>query len=157
MQIQLIAVGNKMPQWVMQGYEAYAKRLPRECKLILKEISAGKRGKKSNTDKVLKDEGKKILAAISTKTHIVTLDSLGTPWTTTALSLNLNYWLANGQNVALLVGGPEGLADAVKSQAHQSWSLSQLTFPHSLVRVLIAEQIYRAWSLLQNHPYHRGS
>lgn len=155
MKIQLISVGKKMPNWVEQGYNDYAKRLPRECELILKEIPAGKRGKNSDISRIVKEEGKKMLAAISPRTHIVTLDIPGKPWTTAELSLNLKKWLESGQNVALLVGGPEGLADAVKSRAQQSWSLSKLTFPHPLVRVLVAEQLYRSWSLLQNHPYHR--
>lgn len=155
MQIQLISVGNKMPRWVEQGYDEYAKRLPKECELVLKEIPAGKRGKNSDTRRIVKDEGDKMLAAISNRSHIVTLDIPGKTWTTPELSINLKNWLESGQNVALLVGGPEGLADAVKARAQQSWSLSKLTFPHPLVRVLVAEQIYRAWSILQNHPYHR--
>ncbi|MDQ7090471.1 MAG: 23S rRNA (pseudouridine(1915)-N(3))-methyltransferase RlmH [Methylococcales bacterium] len=155
MQIQLISVGKKMPAWIEQGYDDYAKRLPKACELILREIPAGKRGKNSDTQRIIRDEGEKMLAAISPRSHLVTLDIPGKAWTTPALSVNLKSWLESGQNIALLVGGPEGLADAVKARAHQSWSLSNLTFPHPLVRVLVAEQIYRAWSLLNNHPYHR--
>ncbi len=155
MQIQLISVGNKMPRWVEQGYNEYAKRLPRECELILKEIPAGKRGKNADTNRIIRDEGVKMLAAIPDRAHIVTLDVIGKTWSTPDLSANLKNWLENGQPVALLVGGPEGLADSVKQKARQSWSLSKLTFPHPLVRVIVAEQLYRAWSLLNNHPYHR--
>ena len=144
-----------MPAWIEQGYHDYSKRLPRECSLQLKAISAGKRTQKSDTQKIIREEGAKMLAAIPARSHIVILDVIGKPWTTKELSQQLNKWLESGQNVALLIGGPEGLSDAVKTKAQQSWSLSNLTFPHPLVRVLVAEQIYRAWSLLQNHPYHR--
>jgi 23S rRNA (pseudouridine1915-N3)-methyltransferase len=156
MQIQLIAVGKKIPSWVEQGYHHYARRLPKECALTLIEISAVKRNKNSNTKKIINEEGQKILAALATKTAIVTLDILGKTWTTIELSHTLKHWLASGQNIALIIGGADGLAESVKLRAQQSWSLSPLTFPHPLVRVLVAEQIYRAWSLLQNHPYHRS-
>ena len=155
MQIHLISIGNKMPNWVEQGYAEYAKRLPRECELVLKEIPASKRGKNADTDRILRDEGLKMLAAIPDRTHIVTLDVVGKPWSTPDLSVNLKNWMENGQNVALLIGGPEGLAQSVTAKARQSWSLSKMTFPHPMVRVLVAEQLYRAWSILNNHPYHR--
>lgn len=155
MQIQLISVGNKMPRWVEQGYDDYAKRLPRECELILKEIPAGKRGKNSDTARIVRDEGEKMLAAMADRAHLVTLDIPGKAWSTEELAGNLKDWMESGQSVALMVGGPEGLADSVKQRANQSWSLSKLTFPHPFVRVIVAEQIYRAWSILNNHPYHR--
>lgn len=144
-----------MPRWVEQGYEEYAKRLPRECELILKEIPAGKRGKNSDTDRIVKEEGEKMLATVSDRAHIVTLDIPGKPWSTEDLASHLKNWLESGQPIALMVGGPEGLADTVKQRANQSWSLSKLTFPHPFVRVIVAEQVYRAWSILNNHPYHR--
>jgi 23S rRNA (pseudouridine1915-N3)-methyltransferase len=155
MQINLISVGNRMPSWVVAGYDEYAKRLPRECELVLKEIAPGKRGKNSDVARIVRDEGERMLAAIPSGVQIVTLDIPGKPWTTPELAQALDRWLASGQSVALLVGGPEGLADAAKQRAHESWSLSKLTFPHPLVRIVVAEQIYRAWSLLNNHPYHR--
>lgn len=155
MQIHLISVGNRMPGWVQQGYDEYAKRLPRECELVLKEISAGKRGKNSDIARIVKEEGERMIAAIPQNTHIVTLDIPGKPWTTPELAQAMQRWLANGQSVSLLIGGPEGLADEVKPLARESWSLSKLTFPHPLVRIIVAEQLYRAWSLLNNHPYHR--
>lgn len=155
MQIHLISVGNRMPVWVQQGYDEYAKRLPRECELVLKEISAGKRGKNSDIARIVKEEGERMIAAIPQNTHIVTLDIPGKPWTTPELAQAMQRWLANGQSVSLLIGGPEGLADEVKPLARESWSLSKLTFPHPLVRIIVAEQLYRAWSLLNNHPYHR--
>jgi 23S rRNA (pseudouridine1915-N3)-methyltransferase len=155
MQINLISIGSRMPIWVQQGYDDYAKRLPRECELLLKEIPAGKRGKNVDVARIVKDEGERMIAAIPHNTHIVTLDVPGKPWTTAQLALEMQRWLANGQHVALLVGGPEGLSSEAKQLARESWSVSNLTFPHPLVRVIVAEQLYRAWSILQNHPYHR--
>jgi 23S rRNA (pseudouridine1915-N3)-methyltransferase len=155
MQINLISIGNRMPSWVQQGYEEYAKRLPRECELVLKEIAPGNRGKNADIPRAIKEEGERMLAAIPASAHIVTLDIPGKPWTTPELAQAMQRWLAGGQSVALLVGGPEGLAEAARQRANESWSLSKLTFPHPLVRIVVAEQLYRAWSLNNNHPYHR--
>ncbi len=155
MQINLISVGNRMPSWVQLGYDDYAKRLPRDCALVLKEIPAGKRGKNSDVARIVKEEGERMLAAIPQGTHVVTLDIPGKPWTTPELAQALQRWQNSGQSVALLIGGPEGLADSAKLLARESWSLSNLTFPHPLARIIVAEQLYRAWSLLHNHPYHR--
>lgn len=154
MQIHLIAVGNKMPNWVQQGYNEYAKRLPRECELVLREIPPDKR-RSGDISRITKEEGERMLTALPPRAHVVTLDIPGKPWTTEDLAKSLERWLANGQPVALMVGGPEGLSQDVRDKAQESWSLSPLTFPHPLVRVIVAEQIYRAWSLLNNHPYHR--
>ena len=144
-----------MPGWVQQGYDEYAKRLPRECELVLKEVAPGKRGKNSDVARIVKDEGDRMQAAIPQGAHIVTLDMPGKPWTTPELALAMQRWMACGQNVALLIGGPEGLSDSAKQLASESWSLSRLTFPHPLVRIVVAEQLYRAWSIIHNHPYHR--
>lgn len=154
MQIHLIAVGNKMPDWVQQGYNEYARRLPRECELVLKEVAPDKR-RSGDIARITREEGERMLLALPPRAYVVTLDIPGKPWTTTDLAKALNRWFGNGQPVALMVGGPEGLADEVRDKAQESWSLSPLTFPHPLVRVIVAEQIYRAWSLLNNHPYHR--
>jgi 23S rRNA (pseudouridine1915-N3)-methyltransferase len=155
MQIYLIAVGNKMPEWVRQGYHDYAKRLPRECELVLKEIPPEKRSKNSDIGKILTSEGDRILAAMPQGIHKVVLDVAGKAHTTAQLAQALQRWLDGGRSVALAVGGPEGLADGIKNNAHECWSLSPLTFPHPLVRIIVAEQLYRAWSLLNRHPYHR--
>ncbi|MFZ2725737.1 MAG: 23S rRNA (pseudouridine(1915)-N(3))-methyltransferase RlmH [Methylococcaceae bacterium] len=155
MNIHLISVGTKMPSWVEHGYEEYAKRLPRECELVLKEIPAGKRGKNSDLERITKEEGERMLAALPNNSHIVTLDVIGKAWTTPQLAEALQRWLAGGQSVSLMIGGPEGLAPSVKQAAKESWSLSALTFPHPLVRIIVAEQLYRAWTILNNHPYHR--
>ena len=144
-----------MPGWVQQGYNEYAKRLPRECELVLKEVVPGKRGKNCDTVRIVKEEGGRMMAAIPPKSHIVTLDIPGKPWTTNDLAAAMQRWQENTQYVALMIGGPEGLSVQVKEMARESWSLSKLTFPHPLVRIVVAEQIYRAWSILNNHPYHR--
>ena len=155
MHIHLVAVGNRMPGWVTDGYEEYAKRLPRECELVLKEIAPAKRGKNADIVRLREDEGERMLAALPRDIHVVALDLGGKDWSTPDLSQNLDRWLANGRDVALLVGGPDVLAPTCLQRAQQTWCLSRLTFPHPIVRVIVAEQIYRAWSLLQNHPYHR--
>ncbi|NOQ15730.1 MAG: 23S rRNA (pseudouridine(1915)-N(3))-methyltransferase RlmH [Methyloprofundus sp.] len=155
MQIYLISIGQKMPGWVKQGYDEYAKRMPRECSLVLKEIPAGKRGKNSDVQRIVRDEGERMIAALPKGCHIVTLDVPGKPWSTPDLAKSMRGWLDSGQDIALLIGGPEGLADSVKQLAKQSWSLSNMTLPHPLVRIVVAEQIYRAWSIINNHPYHR--
>ncbi len=144
-----------MPDWVELGFQEYAKRLPRECQLTLKEINPGRRGKNSDTARIIRDEGEKMLQAVPVGGHIVTLDMPGKPWTTEQLSKALQRWRENSHHVALMIGGPEGLADQVRQRATESWSLSPLTFPHPLVRIIVAEQIYRAWSILKSHPYHR--
>ena len=155
MQIQLLCVGNKMPGWVSAGYEEYAKRMPRECELKLKEIASGQRGKNTDPARAIAEEGQKMQAAIPSGEHVVALDLSGKEWSTPQLSEALARWLAGGRNVSLLVGGPDGLAPACLARADERWRLSALTFPHPLVRIVLAEQLYRAWSLLHNHPYHR--
>lgn len=155
MQIHLIAVGSKMPGWVEQGYQEFAKRLPVECSLKLVEIPAGKRGKNADIARLTREEGERTLAAIPKGARVVALDVKGKPWSTEQLAQQLHGWLGDGRDIALLIGGPEGLADACRERADLLWSLSPLTFPHPLVRIVVAEQLYRAWSILQNHPYHR--
>jgi 23S rRNA (pseudouridine1915-N3)-methyltransferase len=155
MQIHLISVGNRMPAWVKSGYDDYAKRLPRECELILKEIPLAQRSKNCDVARIIRDEGERMNAAIQPGSHSVALDLSGKPWSTPELANALQRWLEIGKPIALLVGGPDGFADSVKSKASEFWSLSPLTFPHPLVRIIVAEQLYRAWSILHNHPYHR--
>jgi 23S rRNA (pseudouridine1915-N3)-methyltransferase len=156
MRVRLIAVGRRMPAWVESGYAEYAKRLPAECALSVIEIEPGQRGKGSGAERARADEGTRMLKAIPKGARVVALDGTGEPWSTEALAEQLRAWLAGGRDLAVLVGGPDGLAEPCLARADQCWSLSRLTFPHPLVRVIVAEQLYRAWTLVQGHPYHRG-
>jgi len=144
-----------MPPWVTQGYQEYSKRLNQDLTLELVEIAAGKRGKNADLERITHKEGEQMLAAIPNGDHIVTLDVPGKRLSTEKLASRLEQLLQGGQHVSILVGGPEGLAPQCRQAAQESWSLSDLTLPHPLVRVLIAEQLYRAWSILKGHPYHR--
>jgi len=155
MKIYLIAIGTKMPAWVTHAYQDYAQRMPRECHVILKEIPAEKRTKNSDLNKIKIKEASKLIAAIPRNCHTLALDVQGQQWSTEMLADHLTSWMMSGQDIALLVGGPEGLTNDVRRQVKQLWSLSTLTFPHPLVRVVLAEQLYRAWSITANHPYHR--
>lgn len=155
MKIQLIAVGTKMPKWIEEGYREYSSRFPKDMLLELIEIPAGKRGKNADITRILQKEGEQMLAAIPKSNRIVTLDIPGKRWDTEQLAQQLESWKLDGRDVSILIGGPEGLSPACKAAAEQSWSLSPLTLPHPLVRVVIAESLYRAWSITANHPYHR--
>ncbi len=155
MDIHLISVGNRMPPWVDEGFREYAKRLNAEYRLVLTEIPPGKRGKNVDIAKTLKKEGTRMLSAIPKGSRVIALDIQGRRFTTEALSSHLGRLLGEGRHLALLVGGPEGLAQDCRARADEQWSLSPLTLPHPLVRIVIAEQLYRAWSILRNHPYHR--
>lgn len=156
MRIHLLAIGTKMPDWVVTATQEYAGRMPAHCQLIVKEITAGKRTKNSDLKRIREAEGEKLLAAIPDGALVVALDVKGKSWSTEGLAGQLEKWLLDTQDVALLVGGPEGLSAACLQRADSKWSLSALTFPHPLVRVIIAEQLFRARSILTNHPYHRA-
>ncbi len=145
-----------MPGWVEAGYREYEKRLPGECALRLHEVPLGKRGKGADLRRAVRDEGERMLAAVPRDCLVLALDVGGRAWSTEQLAGQLGDWMASGRDLALLVGGPEGLAPSCLERADGRWSLSPLTLPHPLVRVLVAEQLYRAWSILRNHPYHRG-
>ncbi|MBK5929877.1 23S rRNA (pseudouridine(1915)-N(3))-methyltransferase RlmH [Halochromatium salexigens] len=173
MRIHLLSVGRRMPVWVEAGFSEYAKRLPASCALSLVEIEpatrskglsrgrgkSGQRAQLSSAERarLLADEGERVLKAIPNNALVVALDVRGRAWNTETLAAKLEKWLASGRDLALLVGGPDGLADACLARAERHWSLSPLTFPHPLVRVILAEQLYRAWTLTQGHPYHRGA
>ena len=156
MQIKLIAVGTRMPKWVEQGYQEYAQRMPNICSLELVEISAKKRGKNADTARILRDEASAIQAAISAGTLVIALDRKGKQVDTLALASHLQNWIDESQNVAILIGGPEGIDPQFLAQTQLKWSLSAMTFAHPVVRVMLAEQLYRAWSINANLPYHRG-
>ncbi|NGP53313.1 23S rRNA (pseudouridine(1915)-N(3))-methyltransferase RlmH [Thioalkalivibrio sp. XN8] len=154
MRLRLVAVGTRMPAWVDQGCADYVARMPRECRLELRALPLGKRSKQSPPGPAMADEGRRLLAASAGCTRVC-LDVRGRAVDTPALARKLQGWLQSGRDVALLVGGPDGLAPACLEAADWRWSLSPLTLPHGLVRVLVAEQLYRAWTLLSGHPYHR--
>jgi len=156
MRIHLIAVGTRMPSWVTEGYSDYARRLPRECALQLHEIPPARRRKSLTVEQACQEEGRLMLAAIPHDVHVIALEVSGRGWSTEQLATQLHGWLGSGRDVALLVGGPDGLAPECLARAAQAWSLSPLTFPHALVRVLVAEQLYRAWTINSGHPYHRS-
>ncbi|MEN8204876.1 MAG: 23S rRNA (pseudouridine(1915)-N(3))-methyltransferase RlmH [Pseudomonadota bacterium] len=156
MRIHLIAVGTRMPSWVVEGYREYAKRLPRECRLQLSEVPLSKRHKPLTAAQAKQQEGKAMLASIPKDCTVIALDVGGKSWRTEDLARYLGDWLGSGRDVALLVGGPDGLSQSCLDRAEQRWSLSALTYPHSLVRIVLAEQLYRAWTLNTGHPYHRS-
>ena len=156
MRIHLLAVGTRMPSWIEEGYREFSKRLPRECTLQLHEIPLGKRGKSQAARRAQHDEGQAMLSAIPADCHVIALDVQGKAWSTEDLASNLQGWMASGRDLVLLVGGPDGLSPECLQRADQCWSLSALTFPHALVRVIIAEQLYRAWTINTGHPYHRA-
>ncbi|MGI9304840.1 MAG: 23S rRNA (pseudouridine(1915)-N(3))-methyltransferase RlmH [Gammaproteobacteria bacterium] len=154
MRIHLLAVGTRMPVWVDAGFEEYARRMPRECGLILTGIPAVK---KTGAQSQRRDEeGQRLLRAIPKNSKVIVLDGRGAAWTTDQLARHFRDWLQMGRDLSLLVGGADGLAPVCLERADDTWSLSALTFPHQLVRVIVAEQLYRAWSIVNNHPYHRG-
>lgn len=155
MLIHLIAIGTRMPGWVEEGFKEYSKRMPPESKIKLLEIAAGKRAKNSDIKRLTQQEGEKMLAAIPKGAKVVALDVLGKACSTEALAQELKNWQASGQDIALLIGGPEGLAPDCLKLAEQKISLSNLTLPHPLVRVVLAEQLYRATTILKGHPYHK--
>ncbi|MEN8175943.1 MAG: 23S rRNA (pseudouridine(1915)-N(3))-methyltransferase RlmH [Pseudomonadota bacterium] len=156
MKIHLLAVGTRMPAWVQQGYQEYARRLPPECGLVLKEIPPGQRGKSTDLARTRNQEWQRMRTALPKNARLIALDESGQPWSTRELAQRLEEWMADGRDPALLVGGPDGLDAEGLGAAENRWSLSALTLPHPLVRILVAEQIYRAWSVLRGHPYHRA-
>ena len=156
MHIKLIAIGTRMPQWVDQGVQQYVQRMPSICSLEMVEIAAQKRGKNADTARILKTEANALQAAIPAGTLKIALDRKGQQLDTQTLAKNLQNWIDESQNVAILIGGPEGIDSQYLQQADRCWSLSALTFAHPVVRIMLAEQLYRAWSINANLPYHRG-
>lgn len=155
MRITAIAVGTRMPDWVDQGVQTYLQRLPRHVDLRIHELAAAPRRSGSTAASQRSKEGDAMLKVLDASAYVVALDERGTGWTSTELAAQLEYWQAEQPRVALLIGGADGLDERCKARADKTWSLSPLTLPHALVRVVLAEQIYRAWTLLQGHPYHR--
>ena len=154
MKLRILSVGHKMPGWIEDGCKEYLKRMPRELAVEIVEIRPDKRASGRNSDQVQEAEGKRILEAAG-RDILIALDEHGQEVTTLQLADRMQKWLGDGRDVALVIGGADGLHADVISRADWLWSLSKLTLPHAMVRVLLAEQLYRACSVLNNHPYHR--
>lgn len=154
MRLTIVAVGQKVPDWAQTAYDDYAKRFPPELKVELKAVKTEPRASKT-LDNLLAAERQRIEGVIPKGTRIVALDERGTAVTTVALSARLTGWQLGGDDVAIVIGGPDGLDPGFKQAAHERLRLSDLTLPHAMVRVLLIEQLYRAWSITVNHPYHR--
>lgn len=155
MQLVIAAVGHKMPAWIETGFTEYAKRMPPDCRLVLKEIKPVDRSGSRSADTVMAMEKVRIEAAIPKGSKVIALDEHGRDVTTMQLAKNLTQWQQGGTDVTFVIGGADGLDAQFKQQADMLLRISSLTLPHGMVRVLLAEQLYRAWSITQNHPYHR--
>lgn len=155
MHINLITVGKRMPGWVRESFNEYNKRLPDEYHLNLVEITPTTRSKNKPATKVIAEEEKKIRDTIPKNSIIIALDEKGKQFNSNKLAEYLGLWGQQGRDLSLVIGGADGLAENFKKTADMLWSLSPLTLPHALVRVIVAEQIYRAWTIIQGHPYHR--
>ncbi len=155
MRVRLLAVGNKMPEWVEQGFQTYTRRFPPSYPFELLEISPEKRTPSSNIPRIIENESEKLMKALKPGHVMIALDVKGESWSTEKLAEKLKQFQTEGKNIDLLIGGPDGLSETCLKKANIKWSLSPLTFPHALVRVLVVEQLYRAISILQGHPYHR--
>jgi 23S rRNA (pseudouridine1915-N3)-methyltransferase len=155
LRLTLVAIGEKMPDWVESGCQEYRKRLQNAFSLKQIELPLAKRGKNTDIPKAIEAESSALLGAIPAGDRVVALDLRGEHWSTTDLSRKIARWQMEGDNVTFLIGGPDGFSQQCLQKAHERWALSALTLPHPLVRIVYYEQLYRAWSILQNHPYHR--
>lgn len=155
MRLQLLAVGDRMPSWVADGVETYAGRLPPELKLELRVVPTGDRGRGSDPRRARDVEGRRLLSAAQNDARRIALDASGRQHDSAELAAMLSDWMRDGRHVTLFIGGPDGLSSALLEACDQRWSLSRLTLPHMLVRVVVVEQLYRAWTMLSGHPYHR--
>ena len=154
MKLVIVAVGQRMPDWAQTAYDDYAKRFPPDCRVEIKTVKTEPRGSKT-LETLYAAERARIEAALPKGARVVVLDERGTALTTVALAKHLREWQMGGDDVALIIGGPDGLDPAFKAAAHMRIRLSDLTLPHAMARVLLIEQLYRAWSVNANHPYHR--
>lgn len=157
MRIRLLAVGTRMPGWVEVAIADYVRRLGPEFRLEIEEINLGKRGSGGDEARAVADEGRRMLIAIDPDEYVVALEVRGKSFGTEELAKWLGQRLQEGRDVALLIGGPDGLAAECRKRGNLHWSLSPLTLPHALVRIVVVEQLYRAMSILKGHPYHRGA
>lgn len=155
MHIRLLAVGDRQPSWVDEGFGIYTERYPREWKFRLDTIATVRRIKSDKSRQAMLAEGEQILAKLTTTEQVVLLDERGKQLTSRSLATRLTDWQRDSRDLCFIIGGPDGVSDACRQRANFTWSLSQLTLPHGMARVLLAEQLYRAWSLQSGHPYHR--
>ncbi len=155
MQLTVAAIGQRMPTWVQTAWKEYARRFGRGLTLELKELPLARRPKNPDLDALRQAEGEALLSAAPTGHRVIALDERGVQWSTAELAQQLENWMRGERGVTFLVGGPDGLPARCRDQAADVWALGRLTLPHPLVRVILAEQLYRAWTITQNHPYHR--
>lgn len=155
MRVTILAVGHRMPAWIQDGFHEYARRMPPEIRVELVELKAEDRGAGRSVEKAIAAEGERVLAAVPQGAQLLALDERGRAVSTQGLSVMLAEWMRDGTHPVFAIGGADGHAPAVKARADKLVSLSTLTLPHGLVRVVLAEQLYRAWSILARHPYHR--
>jgi len=155
MKFCVIAVGNKMPSWITEGFNEYTKRMPREARIELIEIKPEARSSGKTAKQIMESEAQRIRAALPASALCIALDEHGATPTTRQLAQQMQDWMQQGRDVAFIIGGADGLHESVKQTAHQLLALSAFTLPHGMARVLLAEQLYRAHSLIHNHPYHR--
>jgi 23S rRNA (pseudouridine1915-N3)-methyltransferase len=156
MKLKLLAVGTRMPSWVEAGCNEYGKRMPPELRIETIEIALGARGKNQPASKAIEKESQALLKAIGPQDFVVALDVIGRSLSTEQLATKLGDWQMNGRDICLIIGGPDGLSAECLARADMRWSLSDLTLPHPLVRIVLMEQMYRAWTINANHPYHRS-
>ena len=156
MQLLVAAVGQRMPRWVNEAWTEYARRMPPGLSLSLREIPLAKRGKNADTKRLKVVESDALYTAMPPRARVIALDLKGRTWSTEKLAKNLEEWMGEGRDVGFMIGGPDGIAAETLQKADNRWSLGPLTLPHPLVRVVLAEQLYRAWTITQNHPYHRA-
>jgi 23S rRNA (pseudouridine1915-N3)-methyltransferase len=156
MQLLVAAIGQRMPNWVSEGWNEYARRMPPGLALTLREINLEKRGKNADLRRLAAIESRALYEAMPARARVVALDVRGHAWSTEKLAANLEQWMQEGRDVGFMVGGPDGIEADIMNRADDRWSLGPLTLPHPLVRVVLAEQLYRAWTITQNHPYHRA-
>jgi 23S rRNA (pseudouridine1915-N3)-methyltransferase len=155
MKIKIITVGHKMPDWVTQGFSEFQKRLSNQHELILHEIPLLKRSKNADIKRLMLKEAESMQAAIPDNSFVIALDRKGSQWSSEQLANQFHVWQTQSAHLCILIGGPEGFDQTIFASVHAKWSLSHLTLPHPIVRIVLAEQLYRAQSILNNHPYHR--
>ena len=156
MQFAVSAVGQRMPAWVQAAWSEYARRFPRGFSLDLREIPLAKRSRNADIESFRAKEGEALLSSVPSGFRVIALEEHGKQWSTEELAGQLELWMREEHGVCFLIGGPDGLSQQCRQQAQNLWSLGRLTLPHAMVRAILAEQIYRAWSITRHHPYHRA-